>query len=150
MGQMVLQTCMGSLGALGFALIFNVRGKKLVWAPLGGALSWVIYLICTHCGLSVFLSLFISAALIAALCEVLARIIKAPVIMLLVPMLVPLIPGGDLYYTMYYLVRGFWQMFKDSLYLVITEFAALAVGIICVASITSLINNIAAQVAKKR
>ena len=41
--------------------------------------------------------------------ELLARAVKAPVIMLLVPMLIPLIPGGDLYYMMSFLVRGQYE-----------------------------------------
>ena len=41
----VLQTIMGVLGSLGFAVLFRVRGKLLIFAFLGGLLSWGTYCI---------------------------------------------------------------------------------------------------------
>ena len=30
-------------GALGFSILFNLRGKKLFWVSLGGLLVWAAY-----------------------------------------------------------------------------------------------------------
>ena len=71
--------------------------------------------------------------------ELLARAVKAPVIMLLVPMLIPLIPGGDLYYMMSFFVRGQYEAFGQYAQRVLTEAGAIALGIICVASLMNII-----------
>ena len=35
-----IQILTGTLGAFGFAILYNLRGTKLLIATLGGALSW--------------------------------------------------------------------------------------------------------------
>ena len=39
MSMYVIQTLMGALGSVGFALLFRIRGRKLIWAGIGGAMS---------------------------------------------------------------------------------------------------------------
>lgn len=39
-----IQILTGTLGAFGFAILYNLRGTKLLIATLGGALSWGTYL----------------------------------------------------------------------------------------------------------
>ena len=97
MRDYMIQTLMGALGAVGFAILFNVRKEQLILLFLGGALDWAVYLFCVHNGYSPFLGLLFATMTAAFLSEVLARLLHTPVLILLVPMLVPLIPGGDLY-----------------------------------------------------
>ena len=87
-----VQTLMGCIGSVGFAVLFNIRGRKLLLAAGGGALAWAVYLACTCNGLDIFAGLFFATLAAALASELLARAVKAPVIMLLVPMLIPLIP----------------------------------------------------------
>ncbi len=42
--QEIIQLFAAFLGSLGFAVLFNIRGEKLVFAALGGLLSWGVYL----------------------------------------------------------------------------------------------------------
>ena len=111
MMQHVIQTLMGALGAVGFAILFNVRGKRLILFFLGGALDWAVYLICTQNGCSMFVGLLFATMTAAISSEILARIIRTPVLLSLVPMLIPLIPGGSLYYTMNYALNEQWSSF---------------------------------------
>ena len=90
-------------------------------------------------GLDIFAGLFFATLAAALASELLARAVKAPVIMLLVPMLIPLIPGGDLYYMMSFLVRGQYEAFGQYAQRVLTEAGAIALGIICVASLMNII-----------
>ena len=138
MGWYCIQTAMGAVGAAGFAVLFNIRGSRLVWTALGGALSWAVYLVCTCHGQGVFTALLCATAAAALASEALARAVRAPVILLLVPMLIPLIPGGDLYYMMSFLVRAQLDRFVEYARLVLTEAGAIAVGIICAASAANL------------
>lgn len=138
----IIQTLMGAIGAVGFAVLFNVRGKKLGLLFLGGALDWTIYLLFTCNGHSIFAGMFFATVTAAVLSEILARILKVPVLMPLVPMLIPLIPGSSLYHAMSNFVRGENQQFLHYAKQTVTEAGAIALGIIAVAAITHILQYI--------
>lgn len=138
----VIQTCMGMLGAVGFAVLFHVKGKKLIAAALGGGLSWVVYLLVLRKFLDPAVGLLAATMTVGLLAELLARVMKTPVTILLVPMLIPLVPGGDLYYTTSYLVRGQALEWAESLELVIREAGAIAFGIILVTCLVQVIQRL--------
>lgn len=96
----VIQTIMGMIGSVGFAVLFGVRGRKLAVIALGSGAGWAVYLVCRAMGCSIFTGLLAASLFVAALSEVLARMLRTPVILLLVPMLIPEVPGEALYYTM--------------------------------------------------
>ena len=98
--QGALQIFCGALGTLGFALFFFVRPKHLLLATLGGALSWLIYLLVLHGGGGVFLAALVSSMAVCFWSEALARVRKAPALIFLLPGIVPQLPGGALYYSM--------------------------------------------------
>lgn len=126
----VIQTVMGLIGSVSFAILFGVMDRKLLWIALGGGAGWVVYLLCTANGYSMFVGLFAASFFVAALSELLARVLKTPVILLLVPMLIPEIPGGDLYYTMQHLVQREYVEFGNFSNRVLIEAGAIALGII--------------------
>lgn len=140
--QAVIQTLMGMLGAIGFSILFNVRGRKLVAAGAGAALSWLVYLLMYGIYEDKIFSLLCATVTVGILSEVLARIMKAPVIILFVPMLIPLIPGSDLYYTTSNLVQGNVEACTEYLSLVVREAGAIAFGIILVTCTVQVIMKV--------
>ena len=90
----ILQIIMAGLGSIGFALIFQLRGTKLITIGLGGALAWFIFLIGRMRG-NAMIGLFLAVTVAALIAELQARIRRTPVLVMEVPLLVPLIPGGD-------------------------------------------------------
>lgn len=138
----VIQTIMGLLGSIGFAILFGIYDRKLFMIAAGSAAGWVVYLICAARGCSLFMALFVSSLFITALSELLARVLKTPVILLLVPILIPEIPGADLYYTMYYLVQRIYTEFGGFLNKVMTEAGAIALGIILASHMARFLRNV--------
>ena len=122
----VLQVGTALIGSLGFAMLFHIKGGKLLFIGFGGALSWTVFLCANSLLHDIFFSLLIASVAVTTLSEVLARLLKAPVILLLVPMIIPLIPGGDLYYTMSHLVYGDFDKFGQTSALVVKEALAIA------------------------
>ena len=138
-----VQTSMGIIASLGFALLFGIRGTKpLGCIALGSGIGWIVYLVSVAGGHGKAFGMLASSLVIAACSEILARVIKTPVILLLVPRLIPEIPGGDLYYTMYSLVEGDTDTFVSLLQLVLAEAGAIALGIILASYAAGLVNNI--------
>ena len=139
MMQYVIQTLMGALGSVGFAILFNIRGKRLLLFFLGGALDWTVYLLCTHHGCSMFQGLLFATMTATLSSEILARLIQTPVLISLVPMLIPLVPGSDLYYCMDALVRGEQDVFLARGSMAISAAGAIALGIICTTAFSHII-----------
>ena len=64
------------IATIAFGVLFNIHGKNLFFAGIGGALGWLVYKIGLYFGLSVILSMFFSAIAFSAYSEIYARILK--------------------------------------------------------------------------
>lgn len=147
----IIQTLMGAIGSLAFAILFGIRNRKaLVSIIIGSAIGWAAYILCQHAGYGKTFGMLASGLTIAAWSEILARIIKTPVVVMLGPMLIPEFPGGGLYYAMYSLIEGDTAHFGDMLKLVLAEAGAIALGIIIAAYIAGLLTSIRKAYARKQ
>ena len=138
MAHYLTQTVMGCIGAVCFAVLFNVRGKRLLLIALASALSWLGYVLCDMHGSGLFWAIFCGTTVAGMISEVLARVVKVPVLMLLVPILIPLIPAGTLYNMMSSLRRSQHDLFLGYARQLLAEAGAIALGIICCASVMSI------------
>ena len=138
MRDALLQIFTGAVGSLCFALLFNIRGKRLFFTAVGGFLSWTVFLM-----LNVFikndpLNYFFVALILSAYAEIMARILKTPTTTFIITTLIPLIPGSSLYYTMAYAFQGSGEKFLEKGIYTLELSAALALGIIFTASFTKM------------
>ena len=137
----ITQVLAGFVGSIGFGVLFNVRGKKLLMASLGGLISWSLFLL-----LSVFinnepLNYFIVALVISVYSEFMARKLKSPTTCFITISLIPLIPGGSLYYTMAYAFQSDIEKFAGKGIYTLSLAAALALGVIVSTTVTKVLNN---------
>ena len=139
MEKYLMQMVMGCIGAVGFAVLFNVHRSKLGIIALASAVSWMGFALCMLCNTGIFWAMFCGTAVAAIISEVLARVVRVPVLMLLVPILIPLIPGGDLYHMMSHLVRGQAEPAMNYARLLLLQAGAIALGIIATASVMSVL-----------
>jgi len=98
-------------GCIGFVILFNIHGPGGLLCALGGAATWLVYLIAFQLSGSDLAAYFWSALSASAYSEIMARIRKYPAISYLVVSIFPLIPGAGVYYTMNYAVRGMNEQF---------------------------------------
>lgn len=100
-----IQILMAALGSLGFGILLGMKPKHLLWATLGGGLTWACYLVCEAAGADVFLANLIAAFAANIWAGILAHRRKAPAVIFTITAVVPLIPGSGLYGTMSALVN---------------------------------------------
>ena len=127
-------------GTLGFALMFRIRKRLVGWALLGGTLTVAVYIICIHFFEHAFFQNLLPALAATLFSELLARLTKSPATQYITCSIIPLVPGGALYYTMYYFVIGDMPQFRAALTQTARTAAGLAVGIICVSVFVHLLN----------
>jgi len=139
---MIEQVIVAFVASFGFGIIFNIKGIKLIFAAIGGGLSWFCYLYLNNNGISTILSLFISSIIFSIYSEICARYLKTPVTTLVICALIPLVPGAGMYYTMYQTilgnVSGAVQLGLNTL----SSAGALALGVIFVSTITKQVMNL--------
>ena len=138
----IVQLAAAFLGSLGYALLFNVRGNRLLPAAAGGLLVWGTYLIIGNWSQSDTFRFFIASIVLTFYAELFARIRKTPATIFLVTGAIPLIPGGYLYHTMNNAVHGRWAEFlisgKDTLALAV----AIAIGMLVAMSVLQSVAKI--------
>ncbi len=129
------------LASLGFAIVFQIRGKDLLWAGLGGAVTRLFYMIfmafipyrIVYAGL---------AALVAAIyAELLATYKKTPSTVFLYPSIIPLIPGDLIYYTFGGLILGEMDTFGKNGLDCIFSLVGISVGFVLASTIAHYVRR---------
>lgn len=136
------------LGSCGFALIYHMSGYKLLTASLGGAVNWFMYLFLYTSTDNLLLSCFFATLATALLAEIFSRVLKAPVITFVVPMLIPMVPGGDLYYSTFALVRSDFADFAFYSSKLVREVGAMSLGMIVATCLVQTYMKIFAEIKK--
>lgn len=131
----IVQLITATLGAFGFSLVFNVRGKMILYATLGGFLVWGSYLLLELTEMHPAEAYLFVSIIITAYAELNARLHKAPATVFLVCAIIPLVPGSRLYATMVYAVHQDWSGFVDQGVYTLLLAMAIAGGIIIVSTI---------------
>ncbi|MBP0981992.1 MAG: threonine/serine exporter family protein [Oscillospiraceae bacterium] len=123
--------------AFGFGIFFNLRGKKLLAASIGGAIGWLVYMLFAPLG--EFMQYFAASIAITVYSEIMARVQKAPAAIYLAPALIPLVPGGTIYETMLYALKELNTLFLSTGIRALTITGALTLGIVTTASVARVI-----------
>lgn len=137
---MLIKTFYAAMATLGFSIIFNIKGKNLLAATIGGAIGWFFYELALHYGMSEITAIFIGSVALSSYSEILARVLKAPVTTFIICALIPLVPGGGMYYTMLESVQGSASKSLELGLKTLSLAGAIAVGIILTSSIARFIN----------
>jgi uncharacterized membrane protein YjjB (DUF3815 family) len=136
---MVLNSIYALFTALGFGVLFNIKGKNLLFASIGGFLTWYVYLFSLSVDPSNHLALFIASFAAGLYSEALARILRSPVTTFSICSIIPLVPGGGMYYTMLESVQGNINKFLSTGLDTLSSAGAIAVGILLASSLTKVI-----------
>lgn len=138
MNDVILKSIYALIATLGFAILFNIRGKNLFFTSIGGAIGWFVYSLFLYGAFSKIASIFLASIALSIYSEICARILKTPVTVFLICALIPLVPGAGMYYSMLECVKG---NITTSLFIGI-ETLSLAVTISIAAMLVSSITKV--------
>lgn len=102
----LMQVSFGAIAILGFSIRSNLRGWKLVFTSLGGAISWGTYLMFLAWSSSLLLSVFLATLSVCLYSEFAGRAFRVPVSVFVICSIIPLVPGSGLYYAMKAYIDG--------------------------------------------
>ena len=134
---MIIQLLAALVGSVGFAMLLNMRGKQVAYAGIGGIISWGIYLL----GYQFTESNFVAAVFVALYAEIMARVNRAPATIFLTAAAIPLIPGRNLYLSMYGIVTEDYVNARLNGMTAIVIALAIGLGIVFITVIFKFINR---------
>lgn len=137
----IIQILAGFVGSIGFAILFNIRGKRLITVAIGGLLSCLLFVVISKCVTSEPIVYFIIACVISIYAEIMARVLKTPTTTFITTSLIPLIPGSSLYYTMALAFQGNLNTFLSKAIYTMQLASALALGIIVSTTFARVFNK---------
>jgi uncharacterized membrane protein YjjB (DUF3815 family) len=139
---MILNCLYAFLSSIGFGVLFNIRGKNLIIASIGGALGWFTYLLSGKLQPSGVFSLFLAAMVVSIFSEIMARVYKTPVTLFLLCGIIPLVPGGGMYFATLEAVKGNLDISLSKGIQTLFSAGAIAIGIVFVSSISTIFKKI--------
>lgn len=98
-------------GAFAFSLLFSLRGKRLLFASLGGLLCGVIFYFSSLISNREVFRYFTASIGVTIYTEIVARLLKSPSTCFLSSGIIPLVPGGTLYLSMSAALHGDLNLF---------------------------------------
>lgn len=126
--------------SLGFAIVFNVKGKNLFFASLGGMIAWFIYLVFKPLIEDDIIRYFIASVAISIYSQKMAKIRKCPVLIFLVIAFIPLVPGYSIYKTMECILLSDISQFIDRALYTFKVVMSIATGCLISTSVISRIS----------
>ena len=98
--QQTIELLSALISSLGFAALFNLHGKKMLYAAVGGLVAWAVYMFAEIFSASPYPCAFVASVALTLYSEIMARVQKSPVTVFLVIAVIPMVPGAGLYRTM--------------------------------------------------
>lgn len=139
--QILLPCFYSFVACVAYCMCVNLRGWKMVWASLGGAIGWGVYLLFSFVNHDIF-QYFMSSLAVSIYSEAMARLNKSPVTGFLLVSMLPMVPGGGIYHAMEYAVSGNTEQFMSVGLHTFGIAGALALGVLLVSSTVRLTGTI--------
>ena len=67
---MITQVAMALFGSIGFAIFLKMKGKQILLSGIGGAATWLVYLLCQEQIEGYFIPYFIASLFVAVYAEI--------------------------------------------------------------------------------
>ena len=139
---MILNSFYSLIASLGFGVLFNIRGRNLIFAGIGGGIAWFVYELCLLSGFSDITALFIGSVTLSIYGEFAARILKSPVTIFVICALIPLVPGKGMYNTLLASVQGDVYLSLEVGLHTLLSAGAIAIGVMLVSTISKFSNHL--------
>ena len=111
------------IGSIGFSIVFGIRRAYMLPIAVNAGLSWAVYLLVNG-----FAGDFAANMVSAMFCSLVAALMARRLRVLQMPATVPMIPGGSLYYTIYYVFAGDMPTAKSYFFFTARAVFGMAIG----------------------
>lgn len=136
----ILKALSAGIVSAAFAVLFQIRGRKIAYAALCGALGYLVYLLLYD--INNLLAMFAASVVMALYSEIAARLFKSPATLFIIAGLIPIVPGGGMFSFVLKAMEGKLDEAASIGIMTLFEAGAIAGGIIMLSAISRMIFRI--------
>ncbi len=103
--KIIIESIISAFATLGFSLFYDSPKKSYKVVFVSGFISWFLYKNLTNILNNKFVAILLASAVIGIIGEISSTKIHMPVTVFVIPGIISLVPGADMYYTMYYIIE---------------------------------------------
>jgi len=122
-------------------MLYNVRGIKIFWLGISGAVGWIVYILFYRYTGQALLSIFSGAIAVGIYSESAARILKSPTTVFSIPGIFPIVPGIAAYEAIQAMVQQDLQSGAGRILDTFAGACAIAFGIMLVTAMFSILTS---------
>ena len=132
-----------TVGCAGFVLMFGARKKALLYSTAGSYLTWFVYLYAVNeLKCDFFIATMVSACFIALFASLVNAFTGIPSAIFLTSCVFPLLPGSNLYYTVFGTVSNNAELFRSQGRAMLLIALGIALGYITMDVVSNIIQII--------
>ncbi len=131
----MLEFLLAFAGSFCAGVLFNVKGRNLVWTGFSGMVGWMVYIMLSKLTGQAFFSIFGGAVAVGLFSEIMARILRQPATVFSIPGIFPLVPGIAAYEAIQYLMSNKIQDAGGKMAETLAGAGAIAFGILLVTAL---------------
>jgi len=136
MGRLACQAVAAFVGTLGFAVIFGVPRRNYIQTAVVATVGWISYMLLNlHTGLGVVGATLFATVVVAVFSRWFARLFKTPQTIFLITGIFPMIPGGGIFWTVFFFVSRRIAPAAHSGAMALAVTLAIVLGIVLVSSL---------------
>ena len=143
--NIVIQVISVTIGSIGLAWIYQIRGRKVMYSGIGAFFTWTVYLIVRQLGGGYLFGMLVASVFVGLYAFIMARINKAPSTIFLTASVFPLMPGANLYYMMYGCVKQNMTIAMENMVILLETCMAIAFGFLIVDIIARIVMSFLGQ-----
>lgn len=143
--NIVIQVVSVTIGSIGLAWIYQIRGRKVMYSGIGAFLTWTVYLIVRQFGGGYLFGMLVASVFVGLYAFIMSRINKAPSTIFLTASVFPLMPGANLYYMMYGCVQQNMTVAMENMVILLETCMAIAFGFLIVDIMARIIMSLLGQ-----
>ena len=140
---MIGEVLAAALGTVGFSILYGVPKKFYFNCALIGAAGWLVYKVAILLGAGITLAVFAAAVVLVLLSRFAAVFCQCPSTVFLIAGIFPLVPGAQIYWSVYYLVTNQFDEALSSGFSALKVMIAIVLGIVFVFEIPHKVFSIA-------
>ena len=123
---------------LGFAIMFNIRGVKVLAASICGVIGYICFALLIDFGFSENVALFSASSAFTLYAEIMAKKLKTPATTFIVCALIILVPGNGMYQTILAIIQGNQELAMKIGIATISSAGSLALGTMFISTLSKL------------
>lgn len=101
----IIESIISSFATLGFSLFYDSPKRSYKIVMVSGFVAWFVYKYLTMILNNKFIAALSASIAVGIIGEIASRKVHMPVTVFVIPGIISLVPGADMYYTMYYTIQ---------------------------------------------